>query len=699
MTQNTHTSSSQEDPGSISQLQNNVRQAERRFQGVFDQAAVGMALVSLDGQWLQVNQKLCDILGYTRLELRRMTFQDITHPDDLDADLAYVQQLLAGKIETYAMDKRYFRKDGSLVWAHLTVSLARDKTEAAQYFISVVEDITERKRLEEALYEQQEATRQMAANAEAERQRFYDLFTQAPAFICLLQGPQHVFEFANDHYRRLVGNRGLWQKPAREALSDYDPHFFELLDTVYTTGKPYIGKEVLVYNGGQESYFDFVYQPTRDALGKVDGILVHAVEVTEKVRARENIKKNERRLQLAQRVGRIGTFEWNIPSNKIIWTPELEALYGLPAGGFEGRYENWAQRVHPDDIAEAEENLQRAVAGGPPYNVEFRVIWPDGTTHWLRGMGEIISYDGQGRPQDMVGINIDITGRKETEQQLVRVTQELQDFASMLEDRVNQRTEALNQTNKELQRSNQELQEFAYVASHDLQEPLRKIQSFGNLLEEDHGKELGSGKMYLDRMRQAAARMQVLINDLLTFSRVTTKALPFSTIDLNQIAQEVVDDLEVQIQTTQGTVEIGQLPTIQADPVQMRQMLQNLIGNGLKFHQRDVPPVITVSAELLPATEEEGQAENPAPAYCQLTIKDNGIGFDEKYLDRIFIVFQRLHGKGQYEGTGIGLAVVRKIVERHEGTINATSTLGEGSTFVVTLPISHAAQQEYTYDE
>ena len=699
MTQNMHTSS-QEDPGSISQLQNNVRQAERRFQGIFDQAAVGMALVSLDGQWLQVNQKLCNILGYTRLEFRCMAFQDITHPDDLDADLAYVQQILAGEIETYAIDKRYFRKDGSLVWAHLTVSLARDKNEDAQYFISVVEDITERKRLEEALYEQQEATRQMAERAEAERQRLYELFAQAPAFICLLKGPQHVFEFANEHYRRLVGNRGLWQKTAREALPEFDPNFFELLDTVYTTGKPYIGKEVVIPFEGKDGYFDFVYQPTHGVLGKIDGILVHAVDVTEKVHARENIKRSEQRLQLAQRVGRIGTFEWNIPSNKIVWTSELETLYGLPAGGFEGRYESWVQRVHPDDIAAVTENLQRAATEGSAYLTEFRVIWPDGSTHWLRGIGDIISYDEHGHPQDMVGINIDITERKQTEQQLVHMTQELQEFADELEERVNQRTEALNQTNKELQRSNQELQEFAYVASHDLQEPLRKIQSFGNLLEEDHGAELGSGKMYLDRMRQAAARMQVLINDLLTFSRITTKALPFSTIDLNQIAQEVVDDLEVQIQNTQGTIEIGQLPTIQADPVQMRQMLQNLIGNGLKFHRRDVPPVISVSAELLPETDQEEEQEaNPEPAFCQLTIKDNGIGFDEKYLDRIFIVFQRLHGKGQYEGTGIGLAVVRKIVERHEGTISASSTVGEGSTFVVTLPISHATIQEQTYDE
>lgn len=181
-------------------------------------------------------------------------------------------------------------------------------------------------------------------------------------------------------------------------------------------------------------------------------------------------------------------------------------------------------------------------------------------------------------------------------------------------------------------------------------------------------------------MRNAASRMQILINDLLTFSRVTTKALPFSQINLTVIAKEVVVDLETLVKATEGTIEIAELPLIEADPLQMRQLLQNLIGNALKFHRIGIPPRVRISAEVRvdPQTDEE---------QCLLMVEDNGIGFDEKYLDRIFIVFQRLHGRGEYEGTGIGLAVVRKIVERHRGTITARSTVGNGSTFLVTLPI------------
>lgn len=269
-----------------------------------------------------------------------------------------------------------------------------------------------------------------------------------------------------------------------------------------------------------------------------------------------------------------------------------------------------------------------------------------------------------------------------------RIYRQLQEFNANLEAMVAERTaaltastEALRQSNTELERSNQELQDFAYVASHDLQEPLRKIQAFGNLLEDEYGPILGEeGQTYLDRMRNAASRMQGLINDLLTFSRVTTKALPFSPVDLNLIAREVVIDLETLVQATHGKVTIEPLPTIEADPLQMRQMLQNLLSNALKFHKPGVPPVVNISAQA------QVDAQTGEELYL-IAVKDNGIGFDEKYLDRIFTVFQRLHGRGEYEGTGIGLAVVRKIVARHGGTITARSSVGEGSTFLATLPV------------
>jgi light-regulated signal transduction histidine kinase (bacteriophytochrome) len=245
-----------------------------------------------------------------------------------------------------------------------------------------------------------------------------------------------------------------------------------------------------------------------------------------------------------------------------------------------------------------------------------------------------------------------------------------------LEDRVRERTAKLVSVNGALERSNRELEQFAFVASHDLQEPLRKVQAFGDRLRARYGSAIGEqGGDYLVRMQAAAARMSKLINDLLAFSRVTTHGQPFVPTDLNVIAREVVGDLEERIAEAGGKVELGPLPTLKVDPLQARQLLQNLIANGLKFHKPGEPPVVRV----------EAKGPNEAGEWA-LEVRDNGIGFEEQYRERIFQVFQRLHGRLEYEGTGIGLAICRKIAERHGGHITAHSASGQGATFVVTLP-------------
>lgn len=237
-----------------------------------------------------------------------------------------------------------------------------------------------------------------------------------------------------------------------------------------------------------------------------------------------------------------------------------------------------------------------------------------------------------------------------------------------------------------LQESNRELEDFAHVASHDLQEPLRKIRAFGDLLKSRHSDSLApQARDYIERMQSAATRMQVLIEGLLTFSRVTTKGQPFDHVDLTHVAGEVVHDLEARVHAAQATVTIDKLPTITADPLQMRQLLQNLIANALKFHRPEVPPVIRLSAEV-------AERDDTAPL-CRLLVADNGIGFEPAYAERIFGVFERLHARSQYEGTGIGLAICRKIVQRHGGSIVAHSRPGEGTTFQVTLPVHHMKEE------
>jgi PAS domain S-box-containing protein len=239
----------------------------------------------------------------------------------------------------------------------------------------------------------------------------------------------------------------------------------------------------------------------------------------------------------------------------------------------------------------------------------------------------------------------------------------------------------LEQSLRELEQSNRELEGFASVASHDLQEPLRKIQSFGESL-----KEVAAGTLspeaqdYLDGMQSAATRMRRLIQDLLTFARVTSKARPFVPVELSIIVREVLSDLEVSIDQAKATVAVGELPALEADPTQMRQLLQNLLSNALKFCREDSSPAISIEASV----DKEARR-------CEIRVRDNGIGFEEMYADRIFNLFERLHGRGKYEGSGLGLAICRKIAERHGGTISAQSTLGQGSTFFIRLPLTQLA--------
>jgi two-component system CheB/CheR fusion protein len=247
-----------------------------------------------------------------------------------------------------------------------------------------------------------------------------------------------------------------------------------------------------------------------------------------------------------------------------------------------------------------------------------------------------------------------------------------------------------------VERSNRELQDFAQVASHDLQEPLRKILAFGDRIRSKAGESLdGECRDYLQRIFNAAARMQSLITDLMSFSRIATKGQPFVKTDLGLIAREVSNDLESSIEKTGGRVEIENLPTIEADATQMRQLLQNLISNSLKYHREGVPPVVRVYSQPLNSRSPESMKSGALTGQLfQVLVTDNGIGFDEKYLDRIFTVFQRLHKRDEYEGTGVGLAICRKIVDRHSGTITARSSPGHGTTFVVTVPVIQPKEVE-----
>ncbi|OIN61057.1 hypothetical protein BLX24_03000 [Arsenicibacter rosenii] len=296
----------------------------------------------------------------------------------------------------------------------------------------------------------------------------------------------------------------------------------------------------------------------------------------------------------------------------------------------------------------------------------------------IRAQAQVI-YDAAGKPLRLEGIAQDITEHRQLQQELER--------------QVNERTVRLDNLIRELRESNRNLEQFAYVAGHDLQEPLRKIKSFGDLLKDRYAFQLGDGVTFIDRMQAAAIRMSGLISDLLTYSKVTSRKETATHVSLNQVLGAVLDNLELTLQETDAVLHADPLPQVWGDRFQFGQLFQNLISNALKFRRTDIRPEIRITCREVSAAGLTLPAAMPLPAsgyYC-IEVSDNGIGFDEKNADRIFQMFQRLHGKNQYAGTGIGLATCQRVVANHGGIIKATGMPGKGAVFTVFLPKEESA--------
>lgn len=273
---------------------------------------------------------------------------------------------------------------------------------------------------------------------------------------------------------------------------------------------------------------------------------------------------------------------------------------------------------------------------------------------------------------------------------LYKQTKELNDIKLNLEHKVEERTAALKEANKELETSNAELQQYAFIASHDLQEPLRKIITFSQIVKERFDNNADAGQ-YINRIIASSERMRTLINDLLSYSKLAVTP-EFVKIELNLIVQDTITDLELPIKETKANIEVEALPSIEIIPDQMRQVFQNILSNAIKFSKPNTLPQIKIWSDNTGEKSVESKPLTTAD-YCRIYIKDNGIGFNEQYLDKIFTMFQRLHGRAEYEGTGIGLSIVKKIVEKHNGLVTAKSKEGEGTTFILVLPVVQTAKQ------
>ena len=389
----------------------------------------------------------------------------------------------------------------------------------------------------------------------------------------------------------------------------------------------------------------------RAAKGGTDeiGVLIDAFNhMLEQIEAQDHaIRENHERLNLALKASGVGTWNLDLGRNCISLDEFANPLFGYPAGAYDAAYDQFLQLIHHEDRERVAQEMRNATSASGGYESRFRVKWPDDSMHDLAARGKVVpgADDGQTR---MTGVIWDVTERKRAEERLVRLL-------------------------KELERSNKELELFAYVASHDLQEPLRMVSSYTQLLERRYSAKLDDdAREFIAYAVDGANRMQRLINDLLEFSRVSTRGKPLATTNVAEILGNVRANLSVAIEESGALVTNDLMPVVTADPGQLSQVLQNLIGNGIKFRNGARPHVHVRAVET--------------PEHWEFSVSDNGIGIEKQYFERIFVIFQRLHTAGDYQGTGIGLALCKRIIERHGGRIWVESTPTEGSTFSFTIP-------------
>jgi PAS domain S-box-containing protein len=640
------------------------RRQTKILRSILDSISDGVVVANEKGKFLFINPAAEEYLGVNRADqvtdswTKRsgLFLPDRTTPYPLH-QLPLMRSIQGEAVDGDEIFVRHPRAPSGL-WVSANARPLKDDQGKAQGGVVVFRDITAQKQVEEKLRQSEE--------------RFRLLVEGVKEYAIFWLSPEGRVVSWNSSAERIKGYR------AEEILGKHFACFYP--PDEIAAGQPERNLRQAVAEGrvedegwrvrrdGSRFWADVIITAVYDESGQLRGFAKVTRDITERKRAEEALREGQRLSQSIIDTAHEAFVAIDARGLVIDWNHQAEQTFGWSHEEALGR--PVAELLIPPEHREAHRRgIERflATGEGPVLNkrIELTAVHRQGHRFAVE---LTIAPLALGQEYRFNAFIHDISERKQSEEKL-------RTFAAQLE------------------RSNRDLQDFASVASHDLQEPLRKIQAFGDRLQSRCTEALDEqGRDYLQRMLGAAGRMQNLINDLLAYSRVASKAQPFHKVDLAQVAREVVSDLEARLAQTGGRVEVGELPTIEADPVQMRQLMQNLIGNALKFHQLNVAPVIRLEGQLLAGPRWSTDGNGGPPAFCEIRVCDNGIGFEEKYRDRLFHVFQRLHGRGEYEGTGMGLAICRRIVERHGGGITAQSTPGQGSTFIVTLPLAQVAQ-------
>ena len=661
------------------------------FQQSFELAAVGMSHVTPDGRFVRVNRKLCEMVGYTREELLERTFQAITHPEDLIPDLGLLRRLLAGEIETYNLEKRYLHKSGSEVWVSLSVSQLKRPDGTPLYLLAVIEDITARKRAELELGDTQTAlVNAMPGVAMLDREGRYQrvnveyarMLGYEPSEVIGLEWTSHVASAA------LGPAAAAYQRMLSEGRADF---------------------EALALRRDGSSFLEHVMLLRRDRKDGVPGghlrLVRDITDLTERRRAEGLLLGQKRVLEMIVLGAPLrDTLEELLRAVEAQSSEMLSSILLLDDDGVHVRH-SAAPRLPASFVSAIDGSAigeRSGSCGTAAYrrqaviveDIETDPLWEDyrglAAAHGLRACWSTPIFDAERRvlgtfalyfheptrPQekdlrliDMATQSAAIAITRKREEEALRTSESrYRQLSAELEERVTLRT-------NELHAKNRELETFTYSVSHDLKAPLRGIDGYSRLLLEDHADSLDEeGRGFLKNVRQATGQMSRLIDDLLAYSRLERRPMHIGQVELRALVLSLVADRAEEIETRRAkvTVEVPEV-SVTADDQGLVIALRNLLENALKF-TRDV---------AAPSIEVGGRVDEGA---CRIWVRDNGIGFDMKFHDRIFEVFQRLHRAEDYAGTGVGLALVRRALERMGGRAWGESEPGKGATFFLELP-------------
>lgn len=528
----------------------------------------------------------------------------------------------------------------------------------------------------------------LPAGSSVSNERFQNFVRQATVGMIVLTGPEMKVEVVNDMYGRLINRtpQELYGRNLFDIIPEAEAHFRPILDSVRITGEslnlydhPYF-----VYESGKrkDGFLNLVYQPYRDINGSICGVMVLCHDVTEQVLVRRKIEEAEVKARLAIESAGLGTYEVDLVTDEMTTSTQFNAIWGFEQNVQRSEF---AKRIHEDDLPEREKAHAEAIHTGKLL-YEARIVWPDNSLRWVKVNGHV-SYDANGKPKTLIGVIQDITREKNFIDEMNRTVLDSTKESMTLNEELTATNEELSEANDRLVTANRELEQFAYVASHDLQEPLRKIQIFASLLTERFSTVLDDGaNAYVQKISASALRMSNLMKDILEYARLSSNKPVFQNVDLNVVLQNVFTDFELLIAQKKVIVKNDNLPVVEAIPIQINQLFYNFIGNSIKFLRKGVEPLISISCSIANADDRKIHRLKDNKQYYKIAVHDNGIGFSQQYADQIFSIFNQLNDKGIYGGYGIGLSLCRKIIETHKGIIFAQGRENEGATFTVILP-------------